>query len=105
MTTIFTIQSGDGPDANRFLMSADAAHDLSLGPVPSAAVVSINSDDPAYFGGYVDDNFAAITSELALTPQQLGTLAENSFTSSFLPEADKETLRRDVKKALENDQR
>jgi len=63
-------------------------------------LVSINSDDPAYFGGYVDDNFAAITAELALTPEQLGALAENSFTSSFLPEAEKESLRLEVRKAL-----
>ena len=63
-------------------------------------LVSINSDDPAYFGGYVDDNFAAITTELALTPEQLGLLAENSFTSSFLPEAEKEALRLEVRTAL-----
>jgi adenosine deaminase len=68
-------------------------------------LVSINSDDPAYFGGYVDDNFAAITTELALTPTQLGALAENSFTSSFLPEAEKEALRLDVRKAVADDQR
>jgi adenosine deaminase len=67
-------------------------------------LVSINSDDPAYFGGYVDDNFAAITAELALTPDQLGVLAENSFTSSFLPEAEKQSLRLEVRKAVANDQ-
>jgi adenosine deaminase len=67
-------------------------------------LVSINSDDPAYFGGYVDDNFAAITAELALTPDQLVVLAENSFTSSFLPEAEKQSLRLEVRKAAANDQ-
>ena len=68
-------------------------------------LVSINSDDPAYFGGYVDDNFAAITAQLDLAPAQLGLLAENSFTSSFLPEPQKQSLRLEVRKALENDQR
>ena len=68
-------------------------------------LVSINSDDPAYFGGYVDDNFAAITAQLALSPEQLGTLAENSFTSSFLPEAEKQSLRLEVRKALDDVQR
>jgi adenosine deaminase len=63
-------------------------------------LVSINSDDPAYFGGYLDDNFAAITQGLALSPAQLGTLAENSFTSSFLPEAQKEALRTEVRQAV-----
>jgi len=67
-------------------------------------LVSINSDDPAYFGGYVDDNFAAITADLALSPDQLGLLAENSFTSAFLPEDEKQSLRLEVRKALENDQ-
>jgi adenosine deaminase len=67
-------------------------------------LVSINSDDPAYFGGYIDDNFAAIQRQLQLSPAQLGTLAENSFTSSFLPEAQKEAHRLEVRKALDNDQ-
>jgi adenosine deaminase len=67
-------------------------------------LVSINSDDPAYFGGYIDDNFAAIQLQLQLSPAQLGTLAENSFTSSFLPEAQKEAYRLEVRKALDNDQ-
>ena len=67
-------------------------------------LVSINSDDPAYFGGYVDDNFAAITNDLALGPQQLGILAENSFTSSFLPEHEKEALRLEVRKAVVDSQ-
>lgn len=44
VTTIFTIASGDGPDANRLLISADAATSLGLEPVPTASVVSINSD-------------------------------------------------------------
>jgi len=44
VTTIFTRASGDGPDANQLLMSADAATGLGLGPVPTASVVSINSD-------------------------------------------------------------
>jgi len=66
-------------------------------------LVSINSDDPAYFGGYVDDNFKAITAGLDLSPAQLGVLAENSFTSSFLPESQKESLRREVRAALAAD--
>ncbi|MCU1425946.1 MAG: adenine deaminase [Microbacteriaceae bacterium] len=63
-------------------------------------LVSINSDDPAYFGGYIDDNFSAITAALALTPVELGVLAENSFTSSFLPEAEKEAMRLEVRRAV-----
>jgi adenosine deaminase len=67
-------------------------------------LVSINSDDPAYFGGYVDDNFAAVESRLGLTPAQLALLAENSFTSSFLPEDEKLVRRLEVREALDRDQ-
>jgi adenine deaminase len=49
-------------------------------------LVTVNSDDPAYFGGYVGDNFEASASALALTREQLLTLARNSFTASFLPD-------------------
>ncbi|WP_404320097.1 adenosine deaminase [Arthrobacter luteolus] len=45
--------------------------------------VSVNSDDPAYFGGYVDDNFAVLRETFDLNPAQLARLAENSITASF----------------------
>jgi adenosine deaminase len=48
------------------------------------ACVTVNSDDPAYFGGYVLENFLALERGLALTLQQLTTLARNSFEASFL---------------------
>jgi adenosine deaminase len=47
-------------------------------------VVTINSDDPAYFGGYVGDNFVAVAEALGLTRQELVVLAANSFEASFL---------------------
>ena len=49
----------------------------------------MNSDDPAYFGGYLHDNLAAVTRALGLDAEQRRRLAENSFRASFLPEADK----------------
>jgi adenine deaminase len=45
---------------------------------------TINSDDPAYFGGYINDNFRAVAP--ALTRADLVTLARNSFLGSFLPD-------------------
>ncbi|MFU8926758.1 adenosine deaminase [Acinetobacter puyangensis] len=51
--------------------------------------VTINSDDPAYFGGYMNDNFIAITQALDLSTQDLKQLAINSFEASFLPDAQK----------------
>jgi adenosine deaminase len=46
-------------------------------------LVTVNSDDPAYFGGYVDDNFARLQAELGLTEQERETLARNSIRASF----------------------
>ena len=52
-------------------------------------LVTVNSDDPAYFGGYVGDNLAAAAAALALGQAELVTLARNSFVASFLPQAEK----------------
>jgi len=48
---------------------------------------TVNSDDPAYFGGYVHDNFVAIVESLALSESQVVELARNSFRGSFLEPA------------------
>lgn len=47
---------------------------------------TINSDDPAYFGGYIGRNYQAVTQALGLSRADLVTLAKNSFTGSFLDE-------------------
>lgn len=52
--------------------------------------VSINSDDPAYFGGYIEENYRAVKDALCLTREQLAQVARNSFTSSFLSETEKQ---------------
>ena len=53
-------------------------------------LVTVNSDDPAYFGGYVGENFAESAHALELTANQLVKLAQNSFAASFLPQAEKQ---------------
>lgn len=52
-------------------------------------IASINSDDPAYFGGYVGDNFEACTTALNLTKNESVLAARNSFVGSFLDERTK----------------
>jgi len=47
--------------------------------------VTLNSDDPAYFGGYIEENFLAAQGALHLTRADLVQLARNSFLASFLP--------------------
>ncbi|MEO3792589.1 adenosine deaminase [Nonomuraea sp. B10E15] len=46
-------------------------------------VVTVNSDDPAYFGGYVEDNYEALRRELGMTGEQLDQIAVNSFAAAF----------------------
>lgn len=55
-------------------------------------LVSVNSDDPAYFGGYVGENYFALADDLGFGEQRLAMLAANSIMSSFLDEAPKEEL-------------
>lgn len=55
--------------------------------------VSVHSDDPAYFGGYLDDNVSAVREVLGLSDAEIATLARNSIESSFAsPERKRELL-------------
>jgi adenosine deaminase len=54
--------------------------------------VSINSDDPAYFGGYVGDNYIETYQALGLSIEQMITIARNSLDAAFLPDNDKKDL-------------
>ena len=51
--------------------------------------VTVNSDDPSYFGGYMNDNFIAIAESLDLTADELKNLAINSFEASFISDEEK----------------
>lgn len=54
--------------------------------------VTVNSDDPAYFGGYLNANFIALHEALGMNQKQAVKLARNSFLASFLDDADKQLL-------------
>ena len=66
--------------------------DLADHPLPrmldAGLLVTINSDDPSYFGGYVGDNYDAVRAALGLETPQLVELARNSLVASFLPDGD-----------------
>lgn len=68
-------------------------HDLAAHPVPEmlrqGLHVTLNSDDPAYFGGYVNDNYRALARAVGLGREDLVRIARNSFEGSFLGEAEK----------------
>jgi adenosine deaminase len=79
------------PLSNVALRCVDRLADHPLGRMLDAGLlVTVNSDDPAYFGGYLHDNVTAVSQALGLTADQRQRLAENSFRASFLPEADKD---------------
>lgn len=67
--------------------------DLKDHPVPEmlrqGLHVTLNSDDPAYFGGYVNDNYRRLAEVVGLTREQLTAMARNSFEGAFLTEAEK----------------
>src|SRR6476659_10149492 len=64
------------------VVSEIASHPLAT-MLERGLMVTVNSDDPAYFGGYVDDNFDALIEAGHLGPADLATLARNSIEASF----------------------
>lgn len=59
-------------------------------------LVTINSDDPSYFGGQLNDNYIKIAQALNLTEKDILQLAKNSFTASFLSDAEKQNYIKQV---------
>ncbi len=63
--------------------------DMSEHPIlqmlEQGAMVTVNSDDPAYFGGYLTENFCALHTDLAMTKQQAQRLADNSLNARLAP--------------------
>lgn len=70
--------------------------DMTLHPLAQmlemGLTATVNSDDPAYFGGYMNENYCAVAEALSLSPEQILRLAKNSFEASFLNEPDKNLL-------------
>jgi adenosine deaminase len=64
-------------------------------------VATVNSDDPAYFGGYVNDNFTQTFAALNLSTQDAWTLAHNSLQASFADEVDKRRWVHQLKQTFE----
>ena len=69
----------------------------------AGVAATVNSDDPAYFGGYINDNFTQLFAAVpGLTAQHAYQLACNSFEGSFLPEAEKKRWNERVQKHFES---
>jgi adenine deaminase len=73
---------------------------LSQHPLPAmlegGLLACVNSDDPAYFGGYVDDNLTAVRAAFGLDDAALAGLARHSFDACFAPAADKARWKAEV---------
>jgi adenosine deaminase len=57
---------------------------------------TVNTDDPAYFGGYMNDNYIRTADAIGLTVEDVITLARNSFKGSFLPSSEIERHLADI---------
>ncbi len=78
------------PLSNQRLCVTPDLKDNPLADLLRAGVsVTVNSDDPSYFGGYVNDNYIAIAEALNLSSDEIVTLAKNSFTGAFLSDEHK----------------
>jgi adenosine deaminase len=61
---------------------------------------TVNSDDPAYFGGYVGDNYRGVRKALGLSAGELAALARNGFEASFIPAGEKRRHAKAVEECL-----
>lgn len=78
------------PLSNIRLRAVDTMADHPLPAMLGAGLkVSVHSDDPAYFGGYMDANFASLMESFNFSTEQLAQLARNSFESSFISDSAK----------------
>lgn len=81
------------PLSNVRLKVFDRIEDHNLRRLMERGVkVTVNSDDPSYFGGYIGDNYRALERGLGLSHEELATLARNSIEASFLAASQKESL-------------
>ena len=71
------------PMSNRFVTSDMKAKEI-VDLLRAGVKVTVNSDDPAYFGGYVADNFAALAGDIEVTVEELVAIARNSFEVAWL---------------------
>ncbi len=64
-------------------------------------LATVNSDDPSYFGGYVNDNYKEVAKAVGLDAAEIVQLAKNSFVASFMPDAEKQQGLDAVAKSLD----
>jgi adenine deaminase len=78
----------------------DLAHHPLRRLMDKGVLVTVNSDDPAYFGGYVNQNYIAISAALALARGDIATIVRNGIKASLMTAADKDKALADVERVL-----
>jgi adenine deaminase len=90
------------PFSNQKLCVFPDLADHNIGALLDAGLcVTINSDDPAYFGGYMNDNFVGTFAVTGLSAQQAYALARNSFEASFVSESQRQVWLHELKLCFE----
>lgn len=84
----------------RLCVVKDLAHHPLRRMMDKGLVVTVNSDDPAYFGGYVNDNFRAVADALALTREEIVAIVRNSVQASLMPAAAKDEALADIDRVM-----
>ena len=83
------------PVSNRWVTDGLKAGELKL-MLDRSLRATVNSDDPAYFGAYVNENLAAVQEAVRLTAAELARLARNSFEIAWISAADRDTYLSDL---------
>ncbi len=87
-------------------LKLQVCRDLSKHPVrrmlDMGLLVTVNSDDPAYFGGYVNENYIALIEPLQMSRNELLRLVENSFRAAFLDDNQRQTYLGNLHQAAEH---
>lgn len=90
------------PFSNQKLCVFPDLADHNIGELLDAGLcVTINSDDPAYFGGYLNDNFVGTFAATGLSAQQAYVLARNSFEASFVSETQRQVWLHELKECFD----
>ena len=94
------------PLSNVKLRVFDSMQQHNLGKLLERGVrVTINSDDPAYFGGYIAENYLAVHEGLSIDREQLARVAKHSFEAAFLDAGRKKTLVSEVERFTDRNAR
>ena len=84
------------PLSNQKLQVYSRGRNITKELLDKGLKVTINSDDPAYFGGYITENFLNAASETGLTVKDVYAICRNAFSSTFLPQIEKEYYLREL---------